>query len=425
MNTIEQLYNEWLSLQPLTADNQKRLNDKFMLEFNYNSNHIEGNTLSYGQTKLLLLFGKIESEEGTPFRDFEEMKAHAAGLRWIKELAADKEHRITEHDIKQLNHIILAEDFYKAAPNGNRYKVHVGQYKTRPNSVITATGEEFAYASPEETPAMMYELVNWLSEEIEKSELSPVELATLLHYRYIRIHPFEDGNGRVARLLVTYVLECYGYPMLIIKSKDKEQYLNALNLADVNVGLSPSDGAMATLEQVTPFVNYMTRQAEWSLAIAIAAAKGDSIDEDEDWKKKLSIKLGDKKGAPERTDEIIVKIEKEVFKPLLEKVYKEISPFFPLFFGVKYEELHHDAKWGKYLVFAYKFFKDKNDSTTLLLELDIKQYEYEVSISINNFPSIQSILALNKRYDTELNEDEIKAVVNKMGELILEYYDNQ
>ena len=57
MNRIEQLYSEWISLQPLKPEDKKRLDEKFRLEFNYNSNHIEGNTLTYGQTKLLLIFG--------------------------------------------------------------------------------------------------------------------------------------------------------------------------------------------------------------------------------------------------------------------------------------------------------------------------------------------------------------------------------
>lgn len=417
MTRTEQLYNEWLSLQPLTADNQKRLDDKFMLEFNYNSNHIEGNTLTYGQTKLLLFFGKIESEEGTPFRDFEEMKAHAAGLRWIKELAADKEHRITEHDIKQLNHIILAEDFYKADPNGNRYKVHVGQYKTRPNSVITATGEEFAYASPEETSAMMYALVDWLGTEMYKGEFSPIELAALLHYRYIRIHPFEDGNGRVARLLVTYVLERYGYPMLIIKSNDKAQYLNALNLSDANVGLSPSDGANATIEQIAPFVRYMEKQLEWSLRIAITAAKGESIEEEDDWKKKLAQSLGNKKGAPRITNELKEKARKEVFEALIGKISAEITPFYPLF---------RDTKEGKDSDGDYYFsFISPNLSNVIYIRADWgAAYQFSIKVLFAKHNEWEKeAFSISKRYDEILSEEEQRTVINLIGKLILSFHE--
>lgn len=79
-------------------------------------------------------------------------------------------------------------------------------YKTRPNSVITRYGDRFEYASPQETPALMADLVGWYNEEEQKGNLSPIELAALFHYRYIRIHPFEDGNGRIARLMVNYIL---------------------------------------------------------------------------------------------------------------------------------------------------------------------------------------------------------------------------
>jgi Fic family protein len=111
----------------------------------------------------------------------------------MKISALDKERMLSESFIRDLNRTILVRDFYKTSYNGEyRYKIHVGIYKTRPNSVITPTGEIFDYALPEETPALMYDLVDWYNKEERKGSLSPVELASLFHYRYIRIHPFED-----------------------------------------------------------------------------------------------------------------------------------------------------------------------------------------------------------------------------------------
>ena len=167
MNTIQQLYNEWQSLQPLKPEDQKRLNQKFMLEFNYNSNHIEGNTLTYGQTKLLFMFG--ETTGNASLRDYEEMKAHNVGLEMMKREATDKERPLSEMFIRELNRTILVENFWKNAktPTGEttRMEVQVGVYKTRQNSVITATGEIFEYASPQETPAFMTDLVSWYNED--------------------------------------------------------------------------------------------------------------------------------------------------------------------------------------------------------------------------------------------------------------------
>lgn len=260
MNRLDGLLEKWYSLMPLSADDERRLERKFMLEFNYNSNHIEGNTLTYGQTELLLLFGKVVNEAN--MKDLEEMKAHNVCLQMMLTQAHDKESVLSETFIRQLHKVMLREDYtvHRQLPGGKMtsYVVHAGCYKTRPNSVVTPTGERFDYASPEETPALMYDLVKWYNDEEEAGVLTPIELAALFHYRYIRIHPFEDGNGRIARLLVNYILLRHDYPMVVVRSKLKKDYLAALNQTDVNVGILPSDGAHASLEAARPFVDYFT-----------------------------------------------------------------------------------------------------------------------------------------------------------------------
>ncbi len=260
MNRLDGLLEKWYSLMPLSADDERRLERKFMLEFNYNSNHIEGNTLTYGQTELLLLFGKVVNEAN--MKDLEEMKAHNVCLQMMLTQAHDKESVLSETLIRQLHKVMLREDYtvHRQLPGGKMtsYVVHAGCYKTRPNSVVTPTGERFDYASPEETPALMYDLVKWYNDEEEAGVLTPIELAALFHYRYIRIHPFEDGNGRIARLLVNYILLRHDYPMVVVRSKLKKDYLAALNQTDVNVGILPSDGAHASLEAARPFVDYFT-----------------------------------------------------------------------------------------------------------------------------------------------------------------------
>lgn len=321
MNKLERLYGEWLSFQPLKQEDQKRLDRKFMLEFNYNSNHLEGNTLTYGQTKLLFMFG--ETSGSASLRDYEEMKAHNVGLEMLKREAMDKERPLTEQFIRELNHTILVQDFWKEAktPLGKttRTVVKVGSYKSRPNSVLTATGEEFHYATPEETPAFMTELIRWYNEESKKDAYTPIELAALLHYRYIRIHPFEDGNGRIARLLVNYVLYRNGYPMIVIHTADKQNYLRVLHQCDIVVGLTPSDGANAALGEIRAFVEYLEACVERALVLGIKAAKGEDIEEENDFEKELAI-LGQQK---RRADgEVVNRFSKENVLDVLEKVYK-------------------------------------------------------------------------------------------------------
>lgn len=291
MTKIEQLYKEWISYQPLTQEKNDRLWQKFMLEFNYNSNHIEGNTLTYGQTELLLLFDKVV--DAAQMKDLEEMKAHNVALKMIIEEASNHERTLTESFIRQLHKTLIRKDYEVVRQDSSgvvkSYIVHAGQYKTRPNSVITTTGERFEYASPEETPALMGDLMEWYKEEESKKDLTPIQLASVFHYRYIRIHPFEDGNGRIARLLVNYILCRHNYPMIVVKTKNKQQYLFVLNQCDVSVGLTPSAGAHANLEQITPFVDYLEGCLEAALKISIKAAKGESIEEDDDFDKELTI----------------------------------------------------------------------------------------------------------------------------------------
>lgn len=241
--TLDQTYKKWLSLQPLSERQQHKLSMKFCVEYNYNSNHIEGNTLTYGQTELLLLFGKASGEA----------------------------------DLKEFNDYTE----YRTLPNGvqTSYVIHAGRYKTRPNSVITRYGDRFEYASPEETPALMGDLVDWYNEEEQRGELTPVELAALFHYRYIRIHPFEDGNGRIARLMVNFILARHGWPMIVVRSRKKQEYLEALHQSDHVVGKAPSEGSHASLNDIRHFLHYFQRlvQTEIQSDIDFLEAEGEEF----------------------------------------------------------------------------------------------------------------------------------------------------
>lgn len=260
---IAKAIEAWRSIQPLSERDRERLNRKFTVDFNFNSNHIEGNTLTYGQTELLLLFGKVVGE--AEMKDLEDMKASNVGLKMMQEQALIKEMPLTQNFIRQLHKVLLREDYtvYRELPGGlqTSYVIHAGRYKTRPNSVITRYGDRFEYASPEETPALMADLVDWYNDEEAKGRLSPVELAALFHYRYIRIHPFEDGNGRIARLIVNFILARHDYPMIVVRSRSKKGYLEAQHQADLEVGATPSAGAHAPLEHIRPFSKYFTAMA--------------------------------------------------------------------------------------------------------------------------------------------------------------------
>ncbi|HEX5155056.1 MAG TPA: Fic family protein [Parafilimonas sp.] len=275
MDQIDSLAKELRQLSPLKQEDQARLDKKFRLEFNYNSNHIEGNTLTYGETELLLIFGDTKGNH--TFREYEEMKGHDVALKLIEELATDNERPLTEAFIKNLNKAILVEPFWKEAitPDGQptRRLIKVGDYKELPNSVRLSTGEIFEYASVADTPVLMQELIDWYRSE-EKA-LHPVTLAAMLHYKFVRIHPFDDGNGRIARLLMNYILLKNDLPPVIIKSADKKNYLAVLRLADVG--------------DYEPLISYISEQLIWSLELSMKAAKGESLEETDDFIKEIEL----------------------------------------------------------------------------------------------------------------------------------------
>ena len=432
MNKIETLFKEWQSLQPVKEEYQQRLDQKFMLEFNYNSNHIEGNTLTYGQTEMLLMFGKVVEEAN--MKDLEEMKASNVGLKMVKEMALDKEQPLTEYFIRTLHKTLLREDYtvYRQLPDGTStsYVVHAGQYKTRPNSVITATGERFEYASPEETPALMTDLLQWYNQAETEGTMTPIELASLFHYRYIRIHPFEDGNGRISRLMVNYILYRHGYPMIVVKSKDKNNYLTALNKCDVVVGPVPSDGAHSELSQITPFVEYMSKCLLRSLEISIKGAKGQSIEEADDWKKNLKTKYHNQINKPEVT-EVTEKKVKEEFSELLKHIDKELSEFYSVFTSVNWEpnngnyDSYNDNKYYASIYFFKEFGNIKTGFNTYI-ELTIQQFLYKTEVSYNKW-EMPNVVLYNKElsYAESLTDQDKEDIVNVIGNLLNQFIETQ
>ena len=233
MSKLVELYEQWQSVQPLPTENHQALWQWIRIKFNHHSNHFEGNTLNYSETQLLLIHGQTAGDH--TMREYEEMKAHNVAFKYICDLAK-KEKLITEGDIRDLNKILLKEPFYKTAvtPDGQKTRKQIipGQYKKQPNHVITKTGEIFQFASPEETPAKMQELTtwiqNWLSQDTKDKNL--ISFLAELHQKFIIIHPFDDGNGRVVRLLLAYTLMRLKFLPMVLENRDT--YIKAIRKAD-------------------------------------------------------------------------------------------------------------------------------------------------------------------------------------------------
>lgn len=233
---IPSLHAQWLALQPLPEENHAALWQCIRMKFNHLSNHFEGNTLTYSETQLLLIYGRTTGDH--ELREYEEMKAHDVAFNHIRKLAAEAR-PVGETDIRDLNKICLKEPFYRMAqtPHGEptRKRIVPGEYKTQPNHVLTQTGEIFRFASPEETPALMAELAAWLQQWLGKNAETQrhalVPFLAELHQRFIRIHPFDDGNGRVVRLLMNYILIRLNFLPMVLA--DRDEYIKAIQFADV------------------------------------------------------------------------------------------------------------------------------------------------------------------------------------------------
>ncbi len=320
--TIDALREEWESYLPLAADRDRRLWRKLRMEWNYHSNHIEGNTLTYGETELYLIHGQTHGSH--TWREYEEMKAHDVGISHLRELAEDRSRMIGEGDIRNLNKIILKEPFWKPARTeegeASRKQIIPGEYKTTPNNVITATGEWFEFAAPCDVSVKMRALVEWLESALS-SDVSILPVLAKLHHGFVLIHPFDDGNGRVARMLVNYVLMRQGFPPIIVPTERKADYLAALRLADA--------GDLSELE------GFLGGCVMRSLELGLRAARGESLAEPGDVEKEAALFVKSRVILPVpavvRSTDVVVNLHAEGFRYLLKRLEDKIQIFKPLF----------------------------------------------------------------------------------------------
>lgn len=265
---MDALRSELDALRPLPEDRASRLRQKLRLDWNYHSNSIEGGTLSASETRAFLLHGI--TAKGKPFRDYVEMRGHNEALKRI-EAIVHQDLTITESFIKEIHKMILVEEF--ADENA---EINPGQYKTRPNYLYSQLGERIDFTPPALVPAKMNELVNWLNNHIappkpkrHKYNLHPLLIATAFHWQFIQIHPFGDGNGRMARILMNLILMMCGYAPAIVRQEQRKEYYNALNLSD--------------MQHLEPLAAFIGEACIASLELSIRAAQGEDISDDTDF----------------------------------------------------------------------------------------------------------------------------------------------
>jgi Fic family protein len=212
-------------LRPLAGSALARLDHYYDIELTYTSNAIEGNTLSAVETTLVIEKGVTIG--GKPLRDHLEAIDHYDAIRFVRELAR-QDTPLGEIDIRGLHRLALQ----RSAPDiAGRY-ADLGRY------VRTETGRH-AFPSPAEIPALMGDFVAWL----RHTPPSP-DAAFTAHRRLVDIHPFNDGNGRTARLLMNLILIRAGYPPVAVRPEDRLRYVRALQQAQAGLGAGAFDALL-------------------------------------------------------------------------------------------------------------------------------------------------------------------------------------
>ena len=258
---IDQIKTLLDNLRPIDSDLQRTLQEKLRIDWTYNSNAIEGNTLTFGETAFFLREGL--TSEGRPLKDYLEAKNHAGAIDMLHDVL-NKERVITEGLIKELHSLLLKDIHFTYAKglSGDLIKkpLNAGQYKKLPNHVLTLFGKIHNYTDPIHVKDEMEHLIKWLN---EKNNIHIVEKAIIFHYRFVKIHPFDDGNGRLARLLMNLILMQEGYPICIIKNEHRRKYIKSIETADDTKNTKPfidfiSDELYTTLKMM---LDVLTKKA--------------------------------------------------------------------------------------------------------------------------------------------------------------------
>jgi Fic family protein len=227
------------NLRPLPPQLVKKLWEQMQIEFTYNSNAIEGNTLTLRETQLVIEEGI--TVHGKNLREHLEARNHPDAIDYVEKLA-QKEATIKQNDILRVHALLM-----RGIDDQNAGKYRTGQ--------VRVAGATFMPPPAEKIQIMISELLQTLNQNPD--ELRPIELAAFFHHKFVYIHPFLDGNGRTARLLMNVILMRNGYPFTVLLKVDLPKYLRALSEADNG--------------NLVPFASFIANCVERSLDIYLLA----------------------------------------------------------------------------------------------------------------------------------------------------------
>lgn len=219
LQKLDEKRNALDALRPFPKEILKGLNKRFQNELTYNSNAIEGNTLTLKET--ILVLEKGITVEGKPLKDYLEVKNHKAALDFLETLTHKKSFEIQEADVLNIQKIIL-----QGIDDDN-----AGIYRSVSVRIL---GSQAVFPNPLKIPELMEEFFSWLQ---TKCDIHTVQLAADAHYKLVTVHPFVDGNGRTARLLMNLILIQNGFPPANILMENRREYIDSLEKAHLENNL--------------------------------------------------------------------------------------------------------------------------------------------------------------------------------------------
>lgn len=222
------------TLRPLSKSLVNRLRDQIIIEWTYNSNAIEGTSLSLKETELIIEHGL--TIKGKSLKEHFEVVNHKEAILFLEELIAKGKFKLNQLLIRQIHQLILKEID----------KENAGKYR---EVNVKITGSKFIPPSPAVISSKMRSYEKWLMDKKNQEKL--LDYASLVHFKLVDIHPFIDGNGRTARLLMNLVLMNKGFPPAVILKTDRQRYYQVLDSAHKG--------------ELKPFVDFIGRNIERSL----------------------------------------------------------------------------------------------------------------------------------------------------------------
>lgn len=211
MKHIDKLKKQLDAHRPLPPETVRSLKEHLIVEWTYHSNSIEGNTLTLSETKVVIQDGMTVG--GKTWKEHLEAINHKEAILFLEDVVERRE-PISERIIKELHALILQ----------GIDKENAGKYR---QVAVVISGATHIPPEPWKVQEEMNRLISWY--EGKAQTLHPVERAAILHCEFVRIHPFVDGNGRTARLLLNMELMRSGYVPVVIKAEQRAEYYDALN----------------------------------------------------------------------------------------------------------------------------------------------------------------------------------------------------